>query len=237
MLNINFVPDDYVQNNESRKTNLVCLVLLLIVMIVLGSSFATIKIRQRSFRAKEKLVNDKMTRIQQAIQQFEELQFKRKEMMKTALTTAELIEPVPRSVLLAALTNNLPSGVSLLKLNLIQKEPERVRQPKPTNRYRAASEASASGLQQKVSTEKLLEMHIDIEGMAPSDLQVAAYIERLSSSALLNSVALVESKEYLLKDTIFRRFKLRALLREDIHLSKADIERIREKAEKSVYNF
>ncbi len=46
MVNINFVPDDYVQNNESHRTNVMYLILLLIMMAVLGGSFLTIKIRQ-----------------------------------------------------------------------------------------------------------------------------------------------------------------------------------------------
>ena len=48
MLNINFVPDDYVQSGESRRTNLMCLVLVVLVMAALGGSFVTIKIRQRA---------------------------------------------------------------------------------------------------------------------------------------------------------------------------------------------
>jgi hypothetical protein len=47
MVNINFVPDDYAQSNESRRTNLIYLVLFAVVMIALGGSFVSIKIRQR----------------------------------------------------------------------------------------------------------------------------------------------------------------------------------------------
>ncbi|MEN6576019.1 MAG: hypothetical protein ABFD90_06725, partial [Phycisphaerales bacterium] len=115
MPNINFVPDDYIQSNESRRANLMCLILFSVVMAALGGSFVTIKIRQRACRAEESLVNAKMTRLEQSIKQFEDLQSKRQEMMRTALTTAELLEPVPRSVLLASLTNSLPAGVSLIK--------------------------------------------------------------------------------------------------------------------------
>lgn len=67
MVNINFVPDDYVQNNESRRTNLMYLVLFGVVMIALCSSFMTIKIRQRACGIKEKLVTTKMSQIQEAI--------------------------------------------------------------------------------------------------------------------------------------------------------------------------
>jgi Tfp pilus assembly protein PilN len=236
MANINFVPDDYVQSNESRRTNLMYLVLFAVVMVALVGSFMTIKIRQRTCGIKEKLVTTKMAQIQEAIKQFEELQSKRGAMMRTALTTAELLEPVPRSVLLASLTNNLPSGVSLLKLSLLQKEPRQISRAAPSSKYQAA-QAKKSAAENKVSQEKLLETHIDIEGMAPSDLQVAAYIERLSSSSLLDNVALVESKEHKIDDSTFRRFKLTAMLGKDVHLTREDVKKIRNRAENTVWNF
>ena len=117
MANLNFVPDDYIQNNESRKTNIIYLILLLAVMIALGGSFVTIKIRQHACSIKEQLVNQRMAKTKDTMKQLDELQAKRREMMKTALTTAELLEPVPRSILLASLTNTLPAGVSLMDLN------------------------------------------------------------------------------------------------------------------------
>ena len=186
MLNINFVPDDYVQSNVSRRTNLMYLVLFAVVMAGLGGSFATIKIRQRAISDKEKLISAKAARAEESIRQFEELQTRRKAMLKTALTTAELIEPVPRSVLLASLTNNLPAGVSLLKLNVIQKEPKITKSAAASSKYKEAQNRKAAN-QAKESQEKLLETFMDIEGIALSDLQVAAYIEQLSSSALLEN--------------------------------------------------
>jgi hypothetical protein len=237
MANINFVPDDYVQGNESRRTNLVYLVLFAVVMTALGGSFVAIKIRQRACSSNEKLVNARMAEVQEVITQFEQLQAKRREMMKTALTTAELLEPVPRSVLLASLTNNLPSGVSLLKLALVQKQSKQARKVVTTSKYQAA-QASAQGSQsqQNENPEKLLETHISIGGTAPSDLQVAAYIERLSNSSLLDNVALVESVECKVEDNTFRQFKLTAMLRKDVHLTKDDVEGIKGKGA-TVLNF
>jgi Tfp pilus assembly protein PilN len=231
MVNINFVPDDYIESTESRRTNLMYLVLFAVVMAALGGSFMTIKFRQRALNARERLVNSELTKAAEAIARFEQLQEKRKQMMKTALTTAELLEPVPRSVLLASLTNNLPAGVSLMRLDLIQKEPIQGAKAVGTSKYRKTqADISAAG-QAPVSREKLLETNIDIEGVAPSDRQVAAYIESLSASALLTNVALVESKEHKVEDSVFRRFKLRARLSKDVHLSKEDIAKIRTRGE------
>ncbi|MHC4890139.1 MAG: PilN domain-containing protein [Planctomycetota bacterium] len=232
MLNIDFVPDDYVQSSESQRTNFLYLVLLGVVMVVLGGSFATIKMSQRAFRAKGQLANRKMAQAKESIRQFEELQTKRKVMMKTALTTEELLEPVPRSVVLASLTNNLPPGVSLLRLSLVQKESKQAR--RVANKYR---DAKAKKAQAKTSPEQLLETYIEIGGIAPSDLEVAAYIEQLNSSRLLDNVALVEIKEHKVEDIIFRNFKLTATLRKNVHLSNEDVARIRARAESARSRF
>jgi Tfp pilus assembly protein PilN len=237
MANINFVPDDYIQNNESRRANWMCLVLFLIVMAGLWGSFVTIKIRQRACSDQEKIVNAKMICLQESLNKFEQLQTKRKAMMRSALTTAELLEPVPKSILLAVLTNNLPSGVSLLKLQLVQKEPpQQANQPAQTSKYQAA-QAEKAEPQARISNEKFLETNIDISGIAPSDVQVASYIERLSSSSLLQTVALVESKERKVEDGTFREFKLKATLQKDMQLTREDIDRIRTGAERSAFGF
>jgi len=236
MSNINFVPDDYVQSNESRRANLMCLVLFSVVMAALGGTFVTIKIRQKACTAEESLVNARMARMQDSIQKFEELQTKRKEMMKTALTTAELLEPVPRSVLLASLTNTLPTGASLVKLSVIQKDPtaDAGRRGRSSN---SSKYQKKGGTGSKLSPEQSLQTHMDIEGIAPSDLQVANYIQRLGDSPLLDNVRLVESVEKKIKDASFRHFKLTAMLAREVHLTKEDVDDIRSKAESSSYRF
>ncbi len=235
MLNINFVPDDYIQNNEFRRTNLMYIVLFAVVMAVLGGSFTAIKVRQRAIDIKERLVNEKMTKAKESINQFEQLQADRKVMLKTALTTAELLEPVPRSVLLASLTNNLPAGMSLLKLNLVQKEPKKTFRTEPASRYAAEQAQKSPEAAVQESPEKSLETCISIEGVAPSDLEVSAYMNRLNNSLMVDNVALVESKEYKIEDATFRQFKLTAMLKKNIHLSKEDIGKIKVRNENVVF--
>lgn len=238
MGNINFVPDDYIQNNESRRANFMCVVLFVIVMAALIGSFTTIKVRQRECLEQEANVNARMSDLQEAIRQFEQLQSKRKEMMKTALMTAELIEPVPRSIVLAALTNNLPPGASLGTVHLKQEvSKNRQKTPPARTHYQAAKDKIQGKQPEKLSPERQLETNIDIGGMAPTDLQVAAYIERLALSPLLERVALVESVEDTVDDNVLRNFKLTARLRKEVHLTKDDVARIRSKAEKTIYNF
>jgi len=204
-------------------------------MLAVVGSFASIKIRQNSLVQTEKAVNERLTRAKEAIKQFEQLQARRKEMLKTALMTSQLLESVNKSVLLASLTNNLPSGTSFLNVNLVQKKVNRPTTPAPKTKYDASKKKLAEADEPELSPEELRQTDISIEGIAPSDLQVAACIEHLNSSNLLVNVALVESKEYKLKDTVWRRFKLAATLAKDVHLTKEDIESIRSSYRKTAF--
>ena len=242
MVDVNFVPDDYTQSNDSHRTNFIYLVLFAVLMTALGGSFAAVKVRQRDRLADEELVSKKLAEEQEAIKQLEDLQARRREMMKTALTTAELIEPVARSILLASLTNNLPTGVSLLDLKLVQKQGKQTAPAAPASQYHAAQAQKGSAPEAKeaaapVNPEKLLETHIDIGGIAPSDLEVSKYMERMTNSTILDNVELVESKEYKVEGNTLRQFKLKAMLKKDVHLTKEDVEVIRSKAVNSVWNF
>ena len=245
MININFVPDDYVQNNESRRMNFMYIVLFVVVMTALGGVFGVIKMRQRSLAAREKAVDAEMFKKQDDIKKVDALQAKSKAMMKTALMTAELLEPLPRSVLLASLTNSLPVGVSLVQLNLVQKESKQLRAAvgantkfdKASQAQQGQKDAKADEGENKISPEKLLETQIDIEGIAASDIQVAAYIEKLNSSILLENVALVESKEQKIDDITFRQFKLTAMLKKDVRLTKEDVDKMKIACDQAARSF
>jgi len=149
--------------------------------------------------------------------------------MKAALMTAELIEPTPRTVILAELTNTLPSGVSLRDVRLKEKQPAAISAPKPSSYDQAKAASSSNSSTVAALPKPEVETCVEIEGIAPSDIQVASYISQLNNSILFDNVALVLSKEYLKDEVAFREFKLTASLKKDIHLSKQDIELIRTK--------
>jgi len=232
MVNINFVPDDYVQKKDSMRANTFYLVLFLIAMGALAGTFAVIKMRQRTTLREQINVSKRMDEAKKAIAQLEELQNKKKQMMQNVLLTAELVEPVPRSILLAALTNSLPPGASLKVVDISQQLPVgTTTAASKASKYDAAKAKSAKPADAKVSPEKLLETQIAIEGIAPSDIEVAQYIARLTNSILFEKVALVQSKECTVDGDVLREFKLSAMLKSDIRLSEEDIKNLKTKAQ------
>jgi Tfp pilus assembly protein PilN len=223
MLKINFAPDDYIQKKQSLRINRLCLVLFLLLMSALVGMFSLIKLRQRAILHQADSVNRRMLEASESIRQLEELQAKRKMMMKAALITAELIEPVPRSVVLASLTNNLPAGVSLTKLKLTQKELDQaVNLNEYSNKYEARK-AEIAPNSDTAAVGRRSETRVELEGIAPSNIQVAGYIERLSSSVLFEDVALVHSKERVISGEKFLEFKLTAMLSRQAELTRSDM--------------
>jgi Tfp pilus assembly protein PilN len=231
MSNIDFVPDDYVQQRESGRANFIYIVLFAALMGAIGATFSIIKVRQKLVAKELAVVSEQMLAARSQIAQLEEFKTKSKSIMKTAVMTAELLEPVPRSIIIACLTNNLPSGVSLLEFKLEQKDIKPARRPS-ASQYKAASASAAAAA--AIEKPKPPETLITISGIAPSNIEVAGYISRLGSSVLMNNVALVESKEHTVDDVKFQEFKLQMALKTDVMLTKEDIEDIRQRRAKTL---
>lgn len=223
---INFVPNDYLQQRQSSRANMLYLMLLAALLGAIGMTFGFIKMRQKAVLSEMDRLNQRMMQAKEQIEQLEELKTKGKTMLKTMVMTAELIEPAPRSVILAGLTNTLPAGVSLLDLTLVEKETKITPAPSAANN-KPAGGAKAKTSQPAEEPQTKTETSLELMGIAPSDLEVAAYIARLSSSVLLSQVELVESKEQLIDNFKFRQFKLKAMLKPNLNLTKEDIDSIR----------
>ena len=116
--------------------------------------------RQAELKQKAAQINDRMVRASQALKQVEQLEKQKKQMMVKANISAELMEPVPRSLLLATVTNALPTGVSLVDYKMTCKEikptatasTSKSRSKKSRTRQKAPTEEKAPTLS-KVETE------------------------------------------------------------------------------------
>jgi Tfp pilus assembly protein PilN len=228
MSRVDFVPEEYMQQRQSGKANFMYLLLFGAMMCGIGVTFSIIKVRQKAVAAELATVNAKMVQAGAQIAQLEELKTKGKDVMKTMVMTSGLIEKVPRSIILACLTNNMPTGVSLLELKLEEKVIT-PKVPKPVAKTAGAAAAAAAA-----PPKKIVSTMVNISGIAPSDIGVANYIARLSESILLDRVSLVESKERKIDDMKFRQFKLNAYIKSEMLLTKEDISNIRRKRQETM---
>jgi Tfp pilus assembly protein PilN len=240
MTTINFVPNDYIQQRRSSRVNLLYLVLLAILLAGIGVTFSIIKMRQSAARNELSRLDAQMQKAREEMVRLEQIKQQGKTMVKSMMMTAELLEPVPRSIILATLTNLLPSGVSLLDVQLKEKENKVAPAPAAASAAKPGAKPTqfqtAAGKQGKapaVETKTVLSNEMLIEGIAHSDIEVASYIANLSGCILLDNIQLIESKENKIDAVVYRQFRLQASLKNNLTLTKEDIDKIRQQREQA----
>lgn len=231
MSKIDFVPDEYVQQRETNRANLMYLALLILVLAGMGVTFSLLKSRQSKVNKDVAALDGRLIDAQAKIALLEELETKGNEMMKTALITAELPDLVGKSVILATLTNNLPNGVSLTDISIRDKE---IKLQDNMEKGKKTQFQKAKGNKKNIPVKIVKDTQIELSGNAPNDIEVANYIAALGESFLVRSVGLVESSQFEKDDLEFRRFKLKVMLKRDARVTKEGIESIRNKRNETI---
>jgi len=134
------------------------------------------------------------------IQQMQELETRKQEMLVKAQNVSQLLERTPRSYLLGMVTNALPENASLTRLDLDVKRIV-VAPPKDAKTKFEAKSAQAG----KTGNTTVV---LDIVGLAATDVDVARLIANLARNSLTGSVDLVYSQEKIIDKTPVREFQV-----------------------------
>ena len=225
--NVDFLPQNYLEKKAQQRTNIICLILFIIVVAGVGTGFMLTQRRQSSLKNQASQICQQMAQASKTLEQLESLEKKKKQMMTKAKISAMLMDPVPRSLLLATITNNLPAGVSLTNYKLQTKEITNTTKTKKSLNKKAKSNDDKDTKSEIVPQKQ--ETKIEFTGLAPTDIEVAQLIEHLNQSLLFGHVDLDFSEEHKIKDETMRRFKLTAILDQDAKASQKDVELARRK--------
>lgn len=186
---LSFLPDDYLDNKAQRRANVICAILFLVTMVSIGFAFTTSERALKEVEQTHAKVDQEFTEAAKRIQQVQDMQEKQRTMAHQAELTASLIEKVPRSLILAKVTNALPSGCSLMDFAL-----ESRKRTAPTG-ARTAYEAkrAESNLMGQVADAKVYDVALKVTGLAPTDVQVAEFLRKLKGVPLFRDVNLIIS--------------------------------------------
>jgi Tfp pilus assembly protein PilN len=198
---LSFLPEDYLERKAQRRTNAICATLFLIVMVAIGSAFSFTEGALRKVEGDHNAIEKEYTEAAKRIEQVTQMQEKQRTMAIQAELTSSLLEKVPRSFLLAEVTNSMPPGVSLLDLMLESKKrqtPTNTQGSKSTFEQKRSESAasrkkSATAAQPQATT---YDVSMKITGIANTDVQVAQFISKLNGSSLLKDVNLVISDQF-----------------------------------------
>jgi len=231
---LSFLPDDYLERKARRRTNAICAVLFCVVISAIGGAFTVTEKAMREIEAQYAQVQDQYANAAKRIEQVQQMQDKQRKMAQQAELTAGLLEKVPRSFILAELTNGIPEGVSLLDFRLdsiVQSGPP----PKPKTAFelRQAQVNAQSGILNIPTPQaKQYDVTMRINGVATTDDLVGDFIGSLSKSRMFNDVNLLYTEEFKSaedKDVKMRKFQIELKLdpraQVDIAASKAMNER------------
>jgi Tfp pilus assembly protein PilN len=204
---MSFLPENYLANKAKRRTNFICASLFIIVIVAIGSALALATRSLHIIEQHHTVVQRQYTEAAKRIEQVKLLQEKQQIMSRQAELAASLLERVPRSNLLAEITNALPTGVSLVDLSMDSKV-----RPKPAEPVLTPNELRKAQKEPKGPEPKLYDVTIKLTGVAGDDVEVAQFIRNLSSSKLLQDVNLVVVNEAKMGSDPVRKFQLRMMI-------------------------
>jgi Tfp pilus assembly protein PilN len=189
---VSFLPEDYLDQKAQRRTNVICAALAGIVMAAIGAAFSLTEKVNRQAEMRHSQVERQYAEASKQIQQFQDLEKKERTMARQAELASSLLEKIPRSNILAEMTNAVPPGVSLTEFTLDSK---RVISAKPGPQGTFDSAKAALTAANAPAEPIVYDVTITIGGTASNDVQVAEFIHRLSLSPLFKDVNLVISDE------------------------------------------
>ena len=110
-----FLPEDYLDRKVAKRTNLICVGLFLVMIAAIGAAFYVQNRQDLGTRAELIEVNNTFTKRADQLRQIKELQDQQKQMIDKARVVQQLVERVPRSIILAEMINDMPRSLSLLE--------------------------------------------------------------------------------------------------------------------------
>jgi Tfp pilus assembly protein PilN len=226
---LSFLPDDYLERKRQRRTNVICATLFAAVMGTIGTTFSFSERSLRSVERQHMLIDAEYTDAAKRIEQVQQLLTKQRTMARQAEITAALLEKVPRSNVLAEITNGLPSGVSLTDFVLESKKRQPATPPPSAaaqgGTFQVKSAAAQSAAANPAPEPQTYDVFMKLSGLASTDVQVAQLISRLNRTRIFKDVNL------LITDTfqptpggdVMRKFQIELALNND-----ADVQTIKD---------
>jgi len=200
MSTINLLPDDYLERRTQKRTNTICIALFLVVMSGVGMAALVSDQATRHTREVLDRVNASYADAAKLLTQMRQLEATKKQMIAKAKATASLLERVPRSYLLAMVTQALPEQASITRVEL---RPGKVRSAKRSkgskgSKFKAAKDKAER--KKEASKNQMPPMFLDVTGLAATDMEVGSFIANLKDNPLLSSVDISYTQNKVLNE-------------------------------------
>jgi len=114
----NFLPDDYLTRCGIRRANWVCLGIAAGTLLLLGVAVAFVLVRSWAMAGMRFLAEAQYQEASRQIEDLKQLEQRKAGLLRKVELSTDLLERVPRSHVLARLTNHLPEHTSLTSMTM-----------------------------------------------------------------------------------------------------------------------
>lgn len=177
---LSFLPENYLERKRQRRANVVCLGLFITVSGVIGTGFWWTDRSLSEVEQEHHVAQQQFTEEARRIEQVAALRKQQETMARQAELSASLVEKMPRSNVLAELTNTLPDGVALVDVGLVASRIKEVAPAPRTKLDRSKKKADVEPVAQPLRYDVTLQL----SGIAGDNRQVSAYLSRLKASPM-----------------------------------------------------
>ncbi|NRA57318.1 MAG: PilN domain-containing protein [Phycisphaerales bacterium] len=220
-----FLPEDYVQRKAEGRANTIGLTLFCAVMGTVVAAFFVTNRSWKTVHEEREAIAVQYTAAEPEIELLIKLEERKEQMLQKAEIVTALIEPVPRSILMAELVTRMPEDMTLLTVEL---HGRRVADAAPTKEDDSRSKrSSARGRRagslggtrtgasaDEAETAKILppryQYSLTLNGVTPENGDIADYLDALKLSPLLRRVELHFAEPHKMNDIELRKFEITA---------------------------
>jgi Tfp pilus assembly protein PilN len=220
-----FLPEEFVVETRERRTGLLAAILLPVMIVAVFAAFLVTNRQWSEVRTAQSAVDKETERVAREIAEMKSLEKIRAQMNAKADLARGLLEPVPRSVLLAVLTNSMPRTVSLTSFELRTEEIKSVKpDPKADAKARASKSAAskarpaAGGAAEAAPEPVRRRTHIVLVGLAPSLLEVGRWMTALERVPVFAAVRLELMEEKAIDGQKLSEFRIAIRIEPDADL-------------------
>ena len=203
---MSFLPEDYLEKKIARRTNAIFVSLFAVVLTaVVAADFVG---RRQDARQLDELASRhaEFEKMRRQFEQIEALNAEKQRMKQMANVTATLKDNVLKSMVFAELINSMPATLRLTELDL---ETKAAKDPAPQPRSTVQREKlrqAATGQDEVQIVPTVVEL--DLQGLAPTDVEISEYIGALNFHPMFDDVSLAFVEEQRDGETMMRKFRI-----------------------------
>jgi hypothetical protein len=206
MLHEDFLPPEYVEHRQDCRMHVIGLVLFGVVVVAVVVAFFVKQAEWNRVNAIRDNLASRHVQVVLEMNTISALEATQADILGRAIIAASLVERLPRSTLLAEITNRMPTGLGLLEFDLHTKVVEKVETDAAPGR--SGRSQSTQPTADTVITVIGFRTNITMLGFAPTDLHVSEFLSELNGHPLIEDVMLRFSEETEIEHQSVRQFRI-----------------------------